>query len=188
MTSPTQRDGSAGIQARQQVLLWMMAGDQACLQRAFIRGLHYYQRALTLAQSARLKDLEARVCRDLAYVYLHSGASAKGLALAHQGLSLAPGDPEVELGLYVNQAGAYLTLHDFPRCHDALRTALRRFEEHYPRLRGASFRMVATMAGLVKMERQVRRVVDLLESGVNPERIQVVIELARPYWLPAERS
>jgi tetratricopeptide (TPR) repeat protein len=175
-------------EARQQVRLWMMEGDQACLNRQFIRGLRYYRQALELAEDHHLNDLQARLCRDLAYVYVHHGAAEKALDVLEQALSLPAREPEIHLGLLANRATAQLALHNYHESLAAIRAAIAYFEEHYPQLAGASMDLVASCSRLVKIERNLKRVVDLLDAGINPERIQVRVELARPYWMPPHVS
>jgi hypothetical protein len=171
---------------RQQILLWILAGDRACMERRFIRGLRYYDQALNLAQEHRLDEFQARLCRDLAYVYIHHDAAEKALDFIAQGLDLESRDPELRLGLLVNKTSAHLALRDYHRCHAATREALDFFQQHYPRLAGTSFRLIATQAALTQLERQLRRVVDLLQSGINPDRIEVAIEFAPPFWMKTE--
>jgi tetratricopeptide (TPR) repeat protein len=173
---------------RQQITLWMLAGDRACMERRFIRGLRYYDQALELAEEHRLDQFQARLYRDLAYVYIHHDAPEKALDLIAQGLALEPDDPELRLGLLVNKTSAYLTLRDYNRCHAATREAIDYFQQRYPRLAGASSGLVATHVALVKLERQLKRVVDLLESGINPDRIEIAIEFARPFWMKTNHT
>lgn len=175
-------------EARQQVRLWMTEGDEACLSRQFIRGLRYYQQALELAENHHLNDMQARLCRDLAYVYVHHAGAEKALELLDKALSLPAIEPEVHLGLLVNRATAQLALHDYRECLATIRGAIEYFERHYPGLVGASLQLVDSCSRLVKTERSLKRVVDLLDAGINPERIQVSVELARPYWLPPQKS
>jgi hypothetical protein len=172
--------------ARQQITLWMLAGDRACMERQFIRGLRYYDQALELAEKHRFDEFQARLCRDLAYVYIHHDAPGRALNLIAHGLDLEPEDPEVRLGLLVNKTSAYLTLRDYNRCHATTREAIHSFQQRYPRLAGASFGLVATHVALVKLERQLKRVVDLLQSGINPDRIEIAIEFARPFWIKTD--
>ena len=175
-------------EARQQVRLWILEGDAACLSRQFIRGLRYYQQALELAEDHHLNDLQARLCRDLAYVYVHHGGADKALGLLEKALALPSIEPEVHLGLLVNRATAQLALHDYRECLATIHGAIDFFEEHYPGLVGASMQLVGSCSRLVRTERRLKRVVDLLDAGINPERIQISVELARPYWLPPQKS
>jgi len=59
-------------------------------------------------------------------------------------------------------------------------------DEHYSELEVVPAALLGTYCALTKMVRNLERVVDLLDSGVNPDRIQVTVELARPYWMPTE--
>jgi hypothetical protein len=174
-------------QARQQVNLWIQQGDQACLQRQFIRGLRYYQRALVLAQQQQLSDLAARLCRDLAYVYVHHGDPEMALELIGQGLALGVDEPECLLGLLLNKITASLVMGDYPKTLEVIQEALSHFLRHYPEVAGAPGDLVEAYFGLIKMERDLKRVVSLLEEGINPDRIQISVEFARPFWLPASR-
>lgn len=181
------RAGAPGAaeKARQQVRLWIQQGDEACLKRQFIYGLRYYHKALALAQSHQLRALSARLCRDLAYVYVHHDAPEMALELIDRGLDEAAGDIELTLGLLVNESTAYLVLKNYPRALQSMQTALRSFRERFPDSAGAPGSLVGAHAALVSMERSVKRVVDLIEAGVDPERIEVSVELARPFWMPA---
>jgi tetratricopeptide (TPR) repeat protein len=175
-------------EARQQARIWKMEGDEACLSRQFIRGLRYYQMALELAENHHLNDLQTRLCRDLAYVYVHHGGAEKALELLDKALSLPANDPEVHLGLLVNRATAQLALHNYHESLATIREAIDYFKEHYPGLVGASMQLVGSCNHLARIERSLKRVVDLLDAGINPERIQISVELARPYWLPPRKS
>lgn len=177
-----------GCQARQQARLWMNAGDRACLRRQFIRGLRYYQQALEVAERHHLHDLQARLCRDLAYVYVHHGAAERALQVLDPVLNLEGHEPETHLGLLFNRAVALLTLHDYRTSLATVRTAISYFDQHYPRLPGAFRPLPTTYNALHKMARDLERVVDLLDDGVNPDRIEVSVRLARPYWLPSQDS
>jgi tetratricopeptide (TPR) repeat protein len=184
MSDPKGRPGSQDLEdrARQQTQLWMVEGDHACAKRQFIKGLRYYQQALEIAEKHRLRDLQARLCRDLAYIYVHHGAADKAL----QVLAAAPQEckPEIHIGLLVNRATALLSQHDFRESLNSVRQALGSLDEHYPKLEGAPPALLGTYCALTKMVRDLERVVDLMDSGVNPDRIQVTVELARPYWMP----
>jgi len=158
------------------------------LQRQFIRGLRYYQRALALAQQQQLSDLAARLCRDLAYVYVHHGDPEMALELIDQGLVLDVDDPECLLGLLLNKVTASLVLEDYPKSLEVIREALSHFLRHYPEVADAPGKLVEAYLGLVKMERDLKRVVSLLDAGVNPDRIQISVEFARPFWLPASKT
>jgi tetratricopeptide (TPR) repeat protein len=175
-------------QARQQVNLWIQQGDQACLQRQFIRGLRYYHRALVLAHQQQLSGLAARLCRDLAYVYVHHGDPEMALEVIDQGLALDVDEPEYLLGLLVNKVTACLVLEDYPKTLEVIQEALGHFLRHYPEVAGAPGDLVEAYWGLVRMERDLKRVVSLLEAGINPDRIQISVEFARPFWLPASKN
>lgn len=173
--------------ARQQARLWMLEGDRACLGRQFIKGLRYYQQALEVAEKHRLLDLQARLCRDLAYVYVHHGAADKALQVLDAAPAFHEVEPEIQIGLLVNRATALLALRDFRGSLATARKALGLIGEHYPRIEGtSSLAMVATSSALLRMAGKLERVMDLLEGGVNSERIQISVELTRPYWLPHE--
>jgi len=188
MSDSEGRPGSRdlGHCARQQAQLWMVEGDHACARRQFIKGLRYYQQALEVAEKHRLHDLQARLCRDLAYIYVHHGAADKAL----QVLATAPAPqeckPEIHIGLLVNRATALLSQHDFRGSLISVRQALGSLDEHYSELEVVPAALLGTYCALTKMVRNLERVVDLLDSGVNPDRIQVTVEMARPYWMPTE--
>ncbi len=67
---------------------------------------------------------------------------------------------------------------------ERLEQALGVFEKAFPEMSTAPFDMVASYAALYKLRRSLRRVVSLLDEGVNPERIRVIYRLASPPWDP----
>jgi hypothetical protein len=188
MSDQEPRPGSQDLEHRayQQAQLWMIEGDNACAKRQFIKGLRYYQQALQVSEKHQLRDLQARLCRDLAYIYVHHGAADKAL----QVLALAPTpqecNPEVRIGLLVNRATALLSQHDFRGSLTTVRHALGSLDEHYAKSEGVPPPLLSTYCALTKMVRNLERLVDLLDSGVNPDRVQVTVELSRPYWLTSE--
>ncbi len=157
------RPGSQDLEhrARQQAQLWMIEGDRACAKRQFIKGLRYYQQALEVAEKHQLRDLQARLCRDLAYVYVHHGAADKAL----QVLATAPAPQEckleIHIGLLVNRATALLSQHDFRGSLTTVRHALGSMDEHYPKPEGVPPPLMGTYCALTKMVRNLERVVDL---------------------------
>ncbi len=172
--------------SRQQVSLWIQEGDRACLKRRFIRGIHYYNRALDLARTEGLADLEGRVCRDLAYVYLHHGSYRNALQLLERGLSLEVPHPELRLGLLINKISTLLAEKKYRPGLDVTNDAINYFLEKYPKLEGASFTMLSTYNALRNLRRDLKRVAELLQSGINQDRIQVDFQLSPPPWTPSE--
>ncbi|MGD9503430.1 MAG: tetratricopeptide repeat protein [Syntrophobacteraceae bacterium] len=175
--------GSRGAEAvRQQISLWSEEGDAACLERRFIRGIHCYEKALELAQNEGLHDLEGRLCRDLAYVYLHHGAYPKALRLIERGLALESVPPEVRIGLMLNKISALLAEKEYVRgLHETDETIARLLRE-YPVMEEAAASTANTYDSLRRLRRDVQRIVDLLGSGVDGERIHVDFQLTPPPW------
>lgn len=167
----------------QQVRLWMQQGDRACLKRQFIKGIDYYQRALELARKQELHGMQGRLCRDLGYVYLHHGAHEKALDLLEEGIRLRLKDPEIGLGLLVNKISVYLRMRKYGHGLETTDAAIRCFNATYPELSRAPSRLMVTYASLLRLRRDLKRVTELLDAGVNPERIQVTVQLTRPPWV-----
>lgn len=167
---------------RQQVALWIQEGDRACLKRQFIRGISYYQRALDLARKEGHCELEGRLCRDLAYVYLHHGSYTRALQLLERGLSLEVSHPELRLGLYINKISTFLAEKKYRQGLDVTDEAIGYFLLQYPKLEGASFSMLSTYKALRRLRRDLQRVAELLKSGIKQERIHVDFQLAPPPW------
>lgn len=169
---------------RDQVLVWIHQGDQACTRRHFIKAIRYYQLALDLARTRQFLDLQGRLCRDLGYLYLHHHNTDKARDLLQEGLGVSAGDPVLCFGLLTNLVSVAMLENNYRQGLERLEQALGVFEKAFPEMSTAPFDMVASYAALYKLRRSLRRVVSLLDEGVNPERIRVIYRLASPPWDP----
>jgi len=169
---------------RDQVLVWIHQGDQACGRRHFIKAIRYYQLALDLARTRRFLDLQGRLCRDLGYLYLHHHNTEKARDLLQEGLRISVSDPVLCFGLLTNLVSVSMLENDYRQGLQRLEQALDLFEKTFPEMSAAPFDMVASYAALYRLRRSLRRVVSLLDAGVNPERIRVIYRLAPPPWDP----
>ncbi len=169
---------------RDQVLIWMHQGDQACGHRHFIKAIRYYQQALDLARHHGFRDLQGRLCRDLGYLYLHHHATEKARNLLQEGLDVCADDLVLCFGLLSNLVSVSMLENDYRQGLARLDEALEVFEKAYPKMNGAPFDLMASYAALYRLRRSLRRIVALLDEGVNPERIRVIYRLAPPPWNP----
>lgn len=169
---------------RNQVLVWIQEATQACAQRHFIKAIRYYQLALDLARNRRFHDLQGRLCRDLGYIYLHHHNTEKARDLLQEGLHICAEDPMLCFGLLANLVSVSMLENDYHQGLRRLEEALAVFERAYPQMAKAPFDLVASYAALYRLRRSLRRIVALLDAGVNPERIRVIYRLAPPPWEP----
>ncbi len=172
--------------ALDQIKLWTLQAHEACRKRRFITAFRFYHQALDKARRCNCPGMVAELCRDMAYVYLHFGATDKARCLLEEGLSIAPKDPMVRFGLFSNLASACLVDRDYRSGLEAVEHALQVVERIHPSPDRAPFALMASYAALYKLRRQLRRLVELLDSGIAPERIQVSHQLAPPPWKPEE--
>ncbi|SHF90297.1 hypothetical protein SAMN02745206_02880 [Desulfacinum infernum DSM 9756] len=171
--------------AREQILLWAREAHEACARRRFIAAFRYFRRALEHARDHGLHFLQAQLCRDAAYVYLHHGATQEARRLLDEGLSLDVEDVALRFGLLSNLATVELLEKNYHEGLNAVERALAVFLHAYPALEGAPFALVSSYTALYKLRRTLRQVVSLLDSGINPERIRIFYRPAPPPWTPA---
>lgn len=165
-------------------MLWIHRGDQACGHRHFIKAIRYYQLALDLARAREFHDLHGRLCRDLGYLYLHHHATDKARELLQEGLEVCADDLAVRFGLLSNLVSVSMLENDYRQGLLRLEQALEAFETAYPEMRGAPFDLMASYTSLYRLRRSLRRIVLLLDEGINPDRIRVIYRLAPPPWDP----
>ncbi len=169
---------------RAQVLVWIHQGHQACAHRHFIKAIRYYQLALDLARDRKFQDLQGRLCRDLGYLFLHHHNTDRARDLLQEGLDSCAEDPVLCFGLLANLVSVSMLENDYRQGLQRLEEALAVFEKAFPEMTQAPFDLVASYAALYRLRRSLRRVVSLLDAGVNPERIRVIYRLAPPPWDP----
>ncbi|MGQ9485897.1 MAG: hypothetical protein ACUVSA_13230 [Desulfosoma sp.] len=167
-----------------QVLVWIHQGDQACAYRHFIKAIRYYQLALDLARHRGFRDLQGRLCRDLGYLYLHHHATDKARSLLHEGLEVCADDSVLCFGLLSNLVSVSMLENDYRQGLARLNQALDIFEKAYPDISTAPFDVMASYAALYRLRRSLRRIVALLDEGVDPNRIRVIYRLAPAPWDP----
>jgi hypothetical protein len=102
--------------------------------------------------------------------------------LAEEGLALKPADEVVYIGLMAVEAMALLKRKHYREGFEVVTRALEFFDREYPDLGPAPPSLLQTYASLRHLQRNLRKVVDYLQSGMNPERVQVDFTLARPPW------
>lgn len=169
---------------RDQVLAWIHQGHQACGHRHFIKAIRYYQLALDLARDRQFRDLQGRLCRDLGYLYLHHHNTDKARDLLQEGLRTGPEDPVLHFGLLANLVSVSMLENDYRQGLQRSEEALAVFEKAYPEMTKVPFDLVASYAALYRLRRSLRRIVALLDAGVNPGRLRVIYRLAPPPWDP----
>jgi tetratricopeptide (TPR) repeat protein len=168
----------------QQVRLWLGQAHEAYANRLIPRALHYFQRALDYAEERGRTEETALICRDLGYVYGREGALTQALVFLDQGLA-AGGVPElaVRVGLLANKASILARLRSYRDSLTLLDEATALIEGTYGNLAEAPSQLVHSYAGLQRMAGDLRRLVDLLEMGIKPERLEVEIRSQEPPWL-----
>lgn len=169
-------------QARQQARLWSEQAVSACLERRFIPGLHYYRRALELARDFQMARIHSEICRDLGYIYLHHGQTEQARTILEEGLSLDNVDPDVHFGLLTNRISVYLVKHEYHSALDLTDEAIDYFLEVYPRFEQAPTDMLVSLGGLRKMRDKIAQIVDLIQSGIDPKRLDINFQLSPPPW------
>ena len=168
----------------QQVRLWMEQAHKAYVRRLIPRVIHYFQRALTYADERGLQRETALVCRDLGYVYIREGALEQASALLDRGLAAGQGaEVSVRAGLLANKASVLARRGSYRDSLALLEEAASLIGATYGNLATAPSQLVHSYAGIRRMAGDLRRVVELLDMGINPERLQVEIETQEPPWL-----
>jgi len=173
-----------GTETDQQVGLWIEQAREAYARRRIPRVLHYFQRALKYAEQRGLQQETALICRDLGYVYAQEGALEQALAFLDQGLGVRESaELSVQVGLLANKASVLLRLRSYRDSLDLLGEAIALIGGTYKNLSEAPSQLVHSYAGLQRMAGDLRRVVDLLEMGIKPERLAVEVKIEEPPWL-----
>jgi len=168
----------------QQVRLWMEQAHEAYVRRLIPRVIHYFQRALAYAAERGLQRETALVCRDLGYVYVREGALEQASALLDRGLAAGQGvEVSVRAGLLANKASVLARRGSYRDSLALLEEAASLIGATYRNLANAPSQLVHSYAGIRRMAGDLRRVVELLDMGINPERLQVEIESQEPPWL-----
>jgi tetratricopeptide (TPR) repeat protein len=168
----------------QQVRLWVEQAHEAYVERLIPRVIHYFERALTYADKRGLQREIALICRDLGYVYLREGALERALALLDRGLAAGEGaEVPVRLGLLANKASVLARRRSYRDSLALLEQAVSLIDGTYGSLAAAPSWLVHSDAGMRRMAADLRRVVELLDMGINPERLDVEIKSEEPPWL-----
>jgi tetratricopeptide (TPR) repeat protein len=168
----------------QQVRLWLGQAHEAYANRLIPRALHYFQRALDYAEDRGLRHETALICRDLGYVYGRKGGLKQALIFLDQGLAASDGsEVAVQVGLLANKASLLARLGSYRDALTLLEEATALIRASYGNLAEAPSPLVHSYAGLQRMAGDLRRVVDLLDMGIKPERLEVEITSREPPWL-----
>ena len=167
----------------QQVKIWMQLAWEAYSKKRLIQVFHYFNRALEYAEQRELKHEVAWICRDLGYVHARQGSLRKALDYLNKGLVHQPDGLEIEIrvGLITNKASVLARLGSYRKAVELLEQGASLILTHYQNLSLASSHMVLSYAGILRMAKDLRKVVDLLDQGFPPERIQVEITGYNPY-------
>ncbi|MGD9383784.1 MAG: hypothetical protein PVH55_06995, partial [Desulfobacterales bacterium] len=100
----------------------------------------------------------------------------KGLALDVDGLEI-----EIRVGLITNKASVVARLGSYRKAAALLDQGASLILTHYQNLIFAPSHMVLSYAGILRMAKDLRKVVTLLDQGIRPDRIQIEIKGYRPY-------
>ncbi|MBW1726252.1 MAG: tetratricopeptide repeat protein [Deltaproteobacteria bacterium] len=170
-------------EANQQVKLWMQLGRDAYAKKRFIQVFHYFHRALEYAEQRELAHEIAWICRNLGYVHAQQGSLKKALDYLNKGLAHQVDELEIEIrvGLITNKASVIARLGSYKKAVALLEQGASLILTHYQSLSLAPSHMVLSYAGILRMAKDLRKVVALLDQGFPPERIQVEIKGYSPY-------
>jgi tetratricopeptide (TPR) repeat protein len=167
----------------QQVKLWMQLAWEAYANKRFIQVFHYFHRALDYAEHRELEHEIAWIYRDLGYVHARQGSLNQALDYFNKGLALRVDGLEIEIrvGLITNKASVLARLGAYRKAVALLEQGASLILTHYQNLSLAPSHMVLSYAGILRMAKDLRKVVALLDQGIRPDRIQVEIKGYRPY-------
>ena len=170
-------------EANQQVKLWMQLGREAYAKKRLIQVFHYFHLALEYAEQRELAHEIAWICRDLGYVHAHQGSLKEALDYLNKGLAHEIDGLEIEIrvGLITNKASVLARLGSYKKSVALLKQGASLILTHYQSLSLAPSHMVLSYAGILRMAKDLQKVVDLLDQGFPPERIQVEIKGYSPY-------
>ena len=167
----------------QQVKIWMQLAWDAYAKKKLIQVFHYFHRALEYAEQRELNHEIAWICRDLGYVHARQGSLNQALDYLNKGLALHVDglDIEVRVGLITNKASVLARLGSYRKAVGLLDQGASLILTYYQNLSLAPSHMVLSYAGILRMAKDLRKVVALLDQGIRPDRIQVEIKGYRPY-------
>lgn len=170
-------------EADQQVKLWMQLAREAYAKKRLIQVFHYLHRALEYAEQRELEHEIAWICRDLGYVHARQGSLNQALDYFDKGLALRVDGLEIEIrvGLITNKASVLARLGSYRKAVALLEQGASLILTHYQNLSLAPSYMVLSYAGILRMAKDLRKVVALLDQGIRPDRIQVEIKGYSPY-------
>jgi tetratricopeptide (TPR) repeat protein len=173
-----------GGEIDQQVRLWLGQAYEAYAKRLLPRAFHYFQRALDYAEERGLQRETALICRDLGYVYGREGALRQAVTFLDQGLAASEGSElAVRVGLLANKGFIVARLESYRASLTLVEEAAELIRASYGNLAEAPAALGRSYAGLQRTAGDLRRVVDLLDMGVKPERLEVEIRSEEPPWL-----
>jgi tetratricopeptide (TPR) repeat protein len=167
----------------QQVKIWMQLAWDAYAKKRLIQVFHYFYRALEYAEQRELEYEIAWVCRDLGYVHARQGSLKKALDYLNKGLAHQIDGLEIEIrvGLITNKASVLARLGSYRKAVAFLDQGASLILTHYQNLSLAPSHVVLSYAGILRMAKDLRKVVALLDQGIRPDRIQVEIKGYSPY-------
>ena len=170
-------------EADQQVKLWMQLAREAYAKKILIQVFHNLHRALEYAEQQELEHEIAWICRDLGYVHARQGSMNQALDYFDKGLALRVDGLEIEIrvGLITNKASVLARLGSYRKAVALLEQGASLILTHYQNLSLAPSHMVLSYAGILRMAKDLRKVVALLDQGIRPDRIQVEIKGYSPY-------
>lgn len=162
----------------------MGQAHEAYVRRRIPRVIHYLHRALTYAEERGLERETALICRDLGYVYVREGALEQALTLLDRGLAVGESaEVAVQVGLLANKASVLTRRRSYRDSLALLEQAASLIDKTYGSLAAVPSRLVQSYAGIRRMAGDLRRVVELLDMGVKPERLEVEFQSQEPPWL-----
>ncbi len=173
--------------AEQQIKLWLQLAHEAYGNRRMLRALHYFHRALEYAQERGQTHEVGLICRDLGYVHAREESPDRALAYLNQGLAIPELDLTVQIGLMANKANVLAGLGAYRSALAVLEDSSALIDSRYSDFSRAPGQLVHSYAAIVRMADDLRKVVEFLDMGISPERIQVEIKRYDPPWLSGKQ-
>jgi tetratricopeptide (TPR) repeat protein len=170
----------------QQVRLWLQLAHEAYGDQQVLRALHYFHRALDYAQAKGMNGETASVCRDLGYVYARENSFDKALVCLDQGLAITETDLSIRAGLMANKASVLVRLGAYRPALELLEKSSDLIRSVHSDFSNAPGELVHSYAAMMKMADDLHKVVELLDMGVRPDRIEVNIKRYEPPWFSGE--
>ena len=174
-------------ETEQQIRIWLRLAYDAYDDRKLLRAIHYFHRALDYAQDKGQDHEVAMICRDLGYLYAREESLDQAIACFDQGLTIKGAELSIRTGLMANKASVLVRLGEYRLALELLDESSDLIRAEYSDFSQAPKQLVHSYTAIVRMAKDLRKVVDLLDMGVRDERIQVDIKRHEPPWFSGKK-